>query len=43
MFYLLVIAILVGWYKGGDILYRTHHGMAHGVEPSDNLWHYLFR
>lgn len=42
MFYILLIAMIVGWYEGGSILYRTHHGLMSGTQPSSNLAGFLF-
>lgn len=42
MFYILVLAMMVGWYEGGKKLYDTHHGLESGVQPSGNLLGFLF-
>ena len=42
MLYVLILAMLVGWYEGGQCLYRTRHGLEVGVKPSANLIGFLF-
>jgi hypothetical protein len=42
MFYILLIAMIVGWYEGGTMLSRTHNGLISGTEPSSNLAGFLF-
>lgn len=42
MFWLLVLAMIIGWYQGGKKLYFTHHGLEDGVSESDNLVSFVF-
>jgi hypothetical protein len=42
MFWLLILAMLIGWCQGGRLLYNTHHGLETGVQQSDSLMSFLF-
>lgn len=42
MFYMILLAMAVGWYEGGKKLYNTHHGIESGIQPSANLLGFLF-
>ncbi len=35
--------MIIGWVKGGSILYATHHGLEKGIQPSSNLIEFLLK